>query len=134
MEALYLSSATASGAGSTLEMSEAIESMKAFILAQGNLGRGNGEVPLRPLRGDAVRIFRVASSLDSMVMVSRRSWTVKEPTAVRGGEHFRRHHEQAPAPRLPHGKRVRSETAIARTPCSVELRRRGACEEDPRTP
>ena len=126
MEALYLSTCNrVEVLASTLEMSEAIESMKAFILAQGNLGRGEMEKCLYVhCGGDAVRhLFRVASSLDSMVMGEPQILgQVKDAyrQCVEGNTsgvimNKLLHHAFRTA------KRVRSETAIAQNAVSVSF-------------
>ncbi len=71
MEALYLSTCNrVEVLANALEVEAAVESVKSFILSQGNLARGEMERCLYVHCGsDAVRhLFRVASSLDSMVM------------------------------------------------------------------
>jgi len=71
MEALYLATCNrVEVLANTLEVNEAVDSVKGFILSQGNLAPGEMEKCLYVHCGsDAVRhLFRVASSLDSMVM------------------------------------------------------------------
>lgn len=126
MEALYLSTCNrVEVLASTLEMNEAIEGMKTFILAQGNLGRGEMEKCLYIHSGsDAVRhLFRVASSLDSMVMGEPQILgQVKDAyrQCVEGNAsgvimNKLLHHAFRTA------KRVRTETAIAQNAVSVSF-------------
>jgi glutamyl-tRNA reductase len=126
MEALYLATCNrVEVLANTLEVSEAVDSVKGFILSQGNLAPGEMEKCLYVHCGsDAVRhLFRVASSLDSMVM--------GEPQILGQVKDAYRQCVASKASgvilnRLLHqafrvAKRVRSETAIAQNAVSVSF-------------
>ncbi|HPC72992.1 MAG TPA: glutamyl-tRNA reductase [Syntrophales bacterium] len=126
MEALYLATCNrVEVLANTLEVNEAVDSVKGFILSQGNLAPGEMEKCLYVHCGsDAVRhLFRVASSLDSMVM--------GEPQILGQVKDAYRQCVASKASgvilnRLLHqafrvAKRVRSETAIAQNAVSVSF-------------
>ncbi len=126
MEALYLATCNrVEVLANTLEVSEAVDSVKGFILSQGNLAPGEMEKCLYVHCGsDAVRhLFRVASSLDSMVM--------GEPQILGQVKDAYRQCVASKASgvilnRLLHqafrvAKRVRTETAIAQNAVSVSF-------------
>jgi glutamyl-tRNA reductase len=126
MEALYLSTCNrVEVLANTLEMNEAVESVKGFILSHGNLAPGEMERCLYVHCGsDAVRhLFRVASSLDSLVM--------GEPQILGQVKDAYRQCVEGKASgvilnKLLHqafrvAKRVRTETAIAQNAVSVSF-------------
>jgi glutamyl-tRNA reductase len=126
MEALYLATCNrVEVLANTLEVNEAVDSVKGFILSQGNLAPGEMEKCLYVHCGsDAVRhLFRVASSLDSMVM--------GEPQILGQVKDAYRQCVASKASgvilnRLLHqafrvAKRVRTETAIAQNAVSVSF-------------